>query len=114
MDGLEGTNGAHAAAQDQERPHLQDARPLPGPRGIQERDFFDNLLVRIHFIIVMVRWTGLAPLELEFTFPGSLTSTSLGGIQPESACPKYIGFHGRMGSTRFSNPGSLNSVGSPN
>ena len=28
----------------------------------QEREFFiDNLLVRIHFIIVMVGWTGLAP-----------------------------------------------------
>ena len=28
---------------------------------LQERDFFiDNLLVRIHFIIVMIRWTGLA------------------------------------------------------
>ena len=27
----------------------------------QEREFFiDNLLVRIHFIIVMIRWTGLA------------------------------------------------------
>jgi len=27
-----------------------------------ERDFFfDNLLVRIHFIIVIIRWTGLAP-----------------------------------------------------
>jgi len=23
----------------------------------------DNLLVRIHFIIVMIRWTGLAPWE---------------------------------------------------
>jgi len=23
--------------------------------------FIDNLLVRIHFIIVMMRWTGLAP-----------------------------------------------------
>ena len=32
-----------------------------------EREFFiDNLLVRIHFIIVMIRWTGLAPWELEF------------------------------------------------
>jgi len=37
----------------------------------------DNLLVRIHFIIVMIRWTGLAPWEFEFPFPGSLTSTSL-------------------------------------
>ena len=40
--------------------------------------FIDNLLVRIHFIIVMSRWTGLAPREFEFPFPGSLTSTFLG------------------------------------
>ena len=32
--------------------------------------FIDNLLVRIHFIIVMIRWTGLAPREFEFPFPG--------------------------------------------
>jgi len=38
----------------------------------RERDFFiDNLLVRIHMIIVMIRWTGLAPWEFEFPFPGS-------------------------------------------
>ena len=42
----------------------------------RERDFFiENLLVRIHFIIVMVRWTGLAPWDVAFSFPGSLTST---------------------------------------
>ena len=41
--------------------------------------FIDNLLVRIHFIIVMIRWTGLAPWEFEFPFPGSLTSTFLVG-----------------------------------
>jgi len=42
----------------------------------REREFFvDNLLVRIHFIIVMIRWTGVAPREFEFPFPGSLTST---------------------------------------
>ena len=41
----------------------------------REREFFiDNLLIRIHFIIVMIRWTGLAPWEFEFPFPGSLTS----------------------------------------
>ena len=28
-----------------------------------------NLLVRIHFIIVMIRWTGLAPWEIGFHFP---------------------------------------------
>jgi len=39
--------------------------------------FIDNLLVRIHFIIVMIRWTGLAPWEFEFPFAGSLTSTFL-------------------------------------
>ena len=43
-----------------------------------EREFFiDNLLVRIHLIIVMIRWTGLAPWEFEFPFPGSLTYTFL-------------------------------------
>ena len=39
--------------------------------------FIDNLLVRVHFIIVMIRWTGRAPWEFEFPFPGSLTSTFL-------------------------------------
>jgi len=43
-----------------------------------EREFFiDNLLVPIHFIIVIIRWTGLEPWEFEFPFPGSLTSTFL-------------------------------------
>jgi len=36
-----------------------------------------SLLVRIHFIIVMIRWTGLAPCEFEFPFSGSHTSTFL-------------------------------------
>jgi len=45
-----------------------------------EREFFiDNLLVRIHFIIMMIRWTGLAPWEFEFPFPGSLIYTFLVG-----------------------------------
>ena len=44
----------------------------------RQREFFiDNLLVRIHFIIVMIRWTGLAPWKCEFPFPRSLTSTFL-------------------------------------
>jgi len=43
------------------------------------REFsIDNLLVRIHFTIVMIRWTGLAPWEFESPFPGSNTSTFLG------------------------------------
>ena len=45
--------------------------------GIREREvFIDNLLVRIHFVIVMIRWTGLAPWEFEFPFPVSLTSST--------------------------------------
>ena len=37
----------------------------------------DNLLVRIHFIIEMIWWTGLAPWEFEFLVSGSLISTFL-------------------------------------
>ena len=48
-----------------------DDRSHPPPQDI------DNLLVRNHFIIVMIRWTGLAPWEFEFPFPGNLTSTFL-------------------------------------
>jgi len=47
-------------------------------RGAKEREFcIDNLLVRFHFIIEMIRWTGLAPWEFEFPVPDSLTSTFL-------------------------------------
>ena len=43
------------------------------------REFFiENPLVRIHFIVVMTWWTGLAPWEFEFPFPGSRISTFLG------------------------------------
>ena len=31
--------------------------------GVNPEPFIVNLLVRIHFIIVMIRWTGLAPWE---------------------------------------------------
>ena len=42
------------------------------------REFFvDNLLVRVHCIIEMIWWTGLAPWELECPFLGSLISTFL-------------------------------------
>ena len=50
----------------------------PSPALCQVRDLFiDNLLVQIHYDIVMIRWTGLAPWEFEFPFPGSLTSSFL-------------------------------------
>ena len=44
-----------------------------------EREFFiDNLLVRIHFIIVLIRLTGLAAWGFALPFTRSLTSTFLG------------------------------------
>ena len=39
----------------------------------------DNLLVRIHFIVEMLWWTGLARWEFEFSSPSSLASTFLVG-----------------------------------
>ena len=42
----------------------------PDHRCVREGEFFNGkLLVRFHFIIVMIRWTGLAPWEVEFPFP---------------------------------------------
>ena len=35
----------------------------------------DKVLVQIHYLIVMIGWTGLAPWDSEFPFPGSLAST---------------------------------------
>jgi len=46
------------------------------------REFFiDDLLFRIHFIIVLIRWTGFAPWEFEFPFPGSHASPFLGRVK---------------------------------
>ena len=59
---------------------LPERDHIAGDVGVypKEREFFiDNLLDRILFIIVTIRWTGLAPLNFEFHFPGSLTSTFL-------------------------------------
>ena len=55
------------------------------PQRLREL-FIYNLLVRIHFIIVMMRWTGLAPWEFEFSFPGSLTSIFLGSVRNPTNC----------------------------
>ena len=56
--------------------HIRSTGDGETPPQKREREFFiDNLLVRVHFIIVMIRWTGLAPWEFEFPFPGSLTFT---------------------------------------
>ena len=61
-------------------------RPGPDPNTrippLEEREFFiDNLLVRIHFIIEMIWWTGLAPWEFETPVPGSLISNFPGRLR---------------------------------
>jgi len=63
--------------------------------------FIDNLLVRIHFVVVMIRWTGLAPWEFEFPFPGSLTPRPLLQYQ-EYAPPQQMQYQ----QPQFSQPQS--------
>ena len=56
----------------------QETAVVPAQVIHPEREFFiDNLLVRIHLIVAMIRWTGLAPWEFEFPIPGSLRSDFL-------------------------------------
>ena len=54
---------------------VSQLRTTPGFSDTESDFIIDKLTVRIHFIIVMIRWTGLAPWEFEFPFPGSITST---------------------------------------
>ena len=47
-------------------------------QALKEREIFiDILLVRIHLVIVMIRWTGLVPWEFESLVMLSLASTFL-------------------------------------
>jgi len=48
------------------QPSARSRACAPHGACVREREFFiDNLLVRIHFIIVMIWWTGLAPWEFD-------------------------------------------------
>ena len=50
----------------------------PAPALIRETQFFiDDLMVRIHFIFELIWWTGLAPWEFVFPFPGSLRALGI-------------------------------------
>ena len=61
-----------------DRCHLTGFGTVGWQENSTEREFFiDSLLVRIHNIVVMIRWTGLAPWDFEFPFPSSLASTFL-------------------------------------
>jgi len=57
--------------------HELSAMVLEGLLADAERDLFiDSLLLRIHFIIVMIGWTGLTPWDFELPFPGRLTPSA--------------------------------------
>ena len=48
------------------------------PASAKQRELcIDELLVRTHFLNVVIRWTGLAPWEFEFLSPGCHTFTFL-------------------------------------
>ena len=52
---------------------LDERERLLARKPVREREFFiHKLLVRIHLVIVMIRWTGLAPWEIEFPFQVAL------------------------------------------
>ena len=59
--GGEGFGLGGAAGRGREGASKSPQRLAPG--AVQREFFIDNLLVRIHFIIVTIRWTGLAPWE---------------------------------------------------
>ena len=70
---------------------------------MSDSDFFVvKLLVRIHFIIKMTWWTGLAPWELEFPFTGSLISTITRKVRhvPTQSCIHLAVTEGLALSTR--------------
>ena len=65
--------------------NFDDTRCTTYRRRIDYR-FMNNLLVQIHFNTEAIWWTGLAPWEFEFPFPGSITSAFL--------CPPFGGVRG--------------------
>ena len=62
----------------------------------------DNLLVRIHFIIVVIRWTGLAPWDPQYTGTIQTPSPFSGDgveIHPEEFLGRssYVGTYDLLG-----------------
>ena len=59
-------------------PFLIDSGPVPeGTYWTESEILIDNVMARNDCIIVVIRWSGLAPWVFGFPFPGSLTSTFL-------------------------------------
>ena len=62
---------------------ISNVHPHPQTPERQREFCIDNLPFRIHFIIVMIKWTRLAPWEFEFLLPGSFTSTNPQTLNPK-------------------------------
>ena len=75
---------------------IQAQMPVHHPAQAQREFFIDNLLVRIHFIVVMIRWTSRAPWEFESPFPGSLISTFLDPGTPVVLSGLVLAVHAQM------------------
>jgi len=60
------------------------------PSSVRERELcIDNLLVRIHFNIVMIRWTGLAPWGFHLMVLRKVVEDGVEGLEelPSSVTP---------------------------
>ena len=82
------------------RPHTMSLVASLHPRDLRHREgefFIDNLLVRIQFIIVMIRWIRLAPWEFEFPVPAPCHWLPL-AAPPSPASHTKCGTHGVLGS----------------
>ena len=64
--------------------------------GANGEFFVDNLLVRIHLIIVMIKWIGLVPWEFEISFAGSLTSTFQRARTTPAGCNRFLARRGQL------------------
>ena len=64
---------------------LEANRFFPVP---ERESFIENLLVRIHCIIVIIRWTGLAPWEFERPVP--FRFGCLSGSVPKTTIPQQF------------------------
>ena len=95
---------------------------MPAGRLQRETFLIDNLLVRT----LVIRWTGFAPWEFEFLFPGSLTSTLLGSLYLSSwwclaPAPAFLSYRcstkplvlRRCTATRLCPPSGADRISSP-
>ena len=75
----------------------EETRTRVGTQDLDKEFFIDKLLLRIHFTIEMIWWTGLTPWEFGFPFSGSLISAFQNRIQKPgrrsssgSPCPRSL------------------------